>query len=183
MSRQRQKIVPLARGKVLEIGFGTGLNLPFYNIDQVSHLWALEPSFDMYRMAKRNITDLSSIEYLHARAQSIPLQKDEVDCIVMTYTLCSIDEADLALSEFRRVLKPGGKLFFCEHGESPDEGIKIWQDRINPLWRKVAGGCCLNKDIPTTLAAGGFLVTRLNAMYIPGWKPLSYNYWGTAVAR
>jgi ubiquinone/menaquinone biosynthesis C-methylase UbiE len=99
---------------------------------------------------------------------------------VVTYALCTIPDTSKALEEMRRVLKPGGKLIFCEHGKAPDEVVQKWQNRINPVWKRIGGGCNLNKDIPAIIEAHGFRMSSLDKMYVPGWKPVSYNYWGVA---
>lgn len=179
--RQRQKVVPLARGRVLEIGIGSGLNLDFYDSDHVEHVWGLDPSPEMWALAERSARKQAfEVEFIEAGAEHIPLEDGSVDTVVITYTLCTIPEATAALADMRRVLKPGGQLVFCEHGLAPDEGVRRWQHRVNPIWRRVGGGCNLNRDIPSLLRAGGFRIRDMDAMYIPGWKPASFNYWGTA---
>ena len=180
--KQRQKIVPLAEGRVLEIGFGSGLNVPFYDTGKVEKIWGLEPSKGM-RIKARPLVDASTldIEFIELPGEEIPLDANSADTVLVTYSLCTIPDAVTALEGMRRVLKPGGKLLFCEHGTAPDENIRRWQDRINPAWRKIAGGCNMNRDIPALLEAGGFKVVSDERMYIPGVKVLSYNYWGSAV--
>lgn len=179
--RQREKVVPLAKGQVLEIGFGSGLNLPFYDLAKVNHLWGLDPSLEMWAIAKENVQDFSiNFEFLQAPAEEIPLDSTSVDTIVVTYTLCTIPDVLPALQDMRRVLKPGGKLIFCEHGEAPDEKVQRWQNRLNPIWKKLGGGCNLNRKIPSLLVEAGFKIQVLDTMYIPGWKPASFNYWGLA---
>lgn len=180
--RQRQKVVPLARGRVLEIGIGSGLNLEFYDSDHVKHVWGLDPSPEMWALAEAGARNLPfGIEFLEAGAEHIPLEDRSVDTVVVTYTLCTIPEAAAALTDMRRVLRPGGELIFCEHGLAPDDRVRRWQHRVNPIWRRVGGGCNLNRDIPSLLRAGGFRIRDMDTMYIPGWKPASFNYWGTAV--
>jgi ubiquinone/menaquinone biosynthesis C-methylase UbiE len=181
--KQRQKIVPLAEGRVLEIGFGSGLNVPFYDTGKVEKIWGLEPSKGM-RSKARPLVEASTIEieFLDLPGEEIPLDANSADTVLVTYTLCTIPDAVAALEGLRRVLKPGGRLLFCEHGRAPDEKVRRWQDRINPAWRKIAGGCNMNRDIPALLDVGGFNVVSDERMYIPGVKVLSYNYWGSAVA-
>ena len=180
--RQRQKIVPLARGRVLEIGIGSGLNLEFYDSARVEHVWGLDPSPEMWAIAEASARKQPfKVEFIEAGAERIPLEDRSVDTVVITYTLCTIPEATAALADMRRVLKPGGELVFCEHGLAPDESVRRWQHRVNPVWRRVGGGCNLNRDIPSLLKAGGFRIRDMDTMYIPGWKPASFNYWGTAV--
>ena len=179
-SRQRKKVVPLARGRVLEIGFGTGLNLEFYDPEKVEHVWGLDPSAAMWKMADTAGAKFD-VEFLQASAEKIPLDEGSADTILVTYTLCSVSNIIEALIDMRRVLKPGGELIFCEHGAAPDEKGRKWQDSLNPIWSRLAGGCNLNRSIPMLLEQGGFKVRALDKMYLPFWKPAAFNYWGTAV--
>lgn len=179
--RQRAKVVPFAAGRVLEIGIGSGLNLPFYEAGKVAHLWGLDPSPDIWALASDQVRAARfPVEYLQAGAESIPLDAASVDTIVMTYTLCSIPDVAAATAEMRRVLRPGGRVLFAEHGLAPDPRVRKWQDRVTPLWKKIGGGCHLNRDIPGVLRDGGFRITALETMYLPGWRPATFNYWGTA---
>jgi ubiquinone/menaquinone biosynthesis C-methylase UbiE len=179
--RQREKVVPLAQGQVLEIGIGSGLNMPFYDVTRVSHIWGLEPSAEMWAIAQKNARQHHlDAEFIQSGAESIPLENNCVDTVVMTYTLCTIPETEAALDEIGRVLKPGGKLIFCEHGVAPDESVRRWQNRLNPVWKKFSGGCNLDRPIPDLLKRSGFKCSDLQTMYLPGWKPASFNYWGTA---
>lgn len=179
--KQREKIIPLAAGDVLEIGFGSGLNLPFYDARKVRKLWALEPSEGMRRKSRSRVeaTNLD-VEFIDRPGESIPLDPNSVDTVVITYTLCTIPDALSALAGMRRVLKPGGSLLYCEHGVAPDEGVRRWQRRLNPAWRRIAGGCNMDRDIPDLIAKGGFDIVDDERMYIPGIKALCYNYWGRA---
>ena len=180
--RQRQKIVPLAEGRVLEIGIGSGLNIPFYDAKKVEHLWGLDPSAEMWAIAQKNAAAHHlDAEFLQAGADAIPLDSGSADTVVMTYTLCTIPEIAPALSEIRRVLKPGGRLLFSEHGRAPDASVRRWQERLNPVWRALAGGCNLNRPIDQLLLEAGFRTPDLQTMYIPGWRPACFNYWGSAV--
>ncbi len=180
-TRQRQKIVPMASGDVLEIGFGSGLNLPFYNGDTVRRVWGLEPAEGMRRLAKQRIeTSGLDVELLDAPGEDIPLENDSVDTVVVTYTLCTIEDVGTALGQVRRVLKPRGQLLFCEHGKAPDDNVHAWQQRLNPAWTKLSGGCNMHRDIPALLESSGFDIEDDNRMYIPGIKALSYNFWGVA---
>jgi ubiquinone/menaquinone biosynthesis C-methylase UbiE len=180
--KQREKIVPRAQGTVLEVGIGSGLNIPYYDAQKVSHLVGLDPSADMWAIAQKNAEEHHiEAEFLEAPAEDIPLERNSIDTVVMTYTMCTIPDVDKALEEVIRVLKPGGRLLFCEHGEAPDENIRRWQQRMNPLWRKLGGGCNLNRPIPSLLQRAGFQSEDLQTMYIPGWKPACFNYWGSAV--
>ena len=179
--RQRAKIVPLAAGRVLEIGIGSGLNLPYYATGKVSHLWGLDPSPESWALAASEARKAPfPVEFLAASAESIPLEAASVDAIVMTYTLCSIPDVAPATAEMRRVLRPGGRVLFVEHGLAPDPSVRKWQDRLTPLWKKVGGGCHLNRDIPAILSAAGFRIIALDTMYLPGWRPAMFNLWGEA---
>ena len=181
--KQRQKIVPLAEGEVLEIGMGSGLNLGFYDRDKVRKVWGLEPSEGMRQLARKNFAGADiELEVIDLPGEEIPLDTNSVDSVVVTYTLCTIPDVHRALRGMHRVLRPGGKLLFCEHGIAPDEAVRKWQNRINPGWRKLAGGCNVNRDIPQLLESSGFHVDVDERMYIPGVRFLSYNYWGSAVA-
>lgn len=179
--KQREKVIPLAEGLVLEIGIGSGLNIPFYDPEKVDHLWGIDPSREMWGIAKKNAKEHHlDAEFMESVAESIPLDDNAADTVVMTYTLCTIPDAYAALNDIRRVLKPGGRLIFCEHGEAPDENVRRWQHRINPVWSKLAGGCNLNRPIPAYLEESGFNSNDMQTMYVPGWKPACFNYWGTA---
>ncbi|MGB3052460.1 MAG: class I SAM-dependent methyltransferase [Polyangiales bacterium] len=181
--KQREKVVPLAEGDVLEIGMGSGLNLGFYDRKKVHKVWGLEPSEGMRQLARKNFdgADLE-LEMIDLPGEEIPLDTNSVDTVVVTYTLCTIPDARRALHGMHRVLRPGGKLLFCEHGLAPDEVVQKWQNRLNPAWRKIAGGCNVNRDIPHLLESSGFRVDVDERMYIPGVRFLSYNYWGSAIA-
>lgn len=179
--KQREKIVPLAEGDVLEIGFGSGLNVPYYDTQKVRKVFGLEPSAGMRALAAERVAESAlDIEFIDLPGEQIPLQANSVDTVLMTYTLCTIEDVEAALEGMRRVLKPAGKLLFCEHGKAPDEGVFRWQNRLNPLWKKIGGGCNMNRDIPALIEAGGFRITADERMYIPGPRVLCYNYWGSA---
>jgi ubiquinone/menaquinone biosynthesis C-methylase UbiE len=181
--KQREKIVPLAEGDVLEIGLGSGLNLPFYDSGKVRRIWGLEPSKGMRRKA-RPLIDASGleVEFIDLPGENIPLETNSVDTVLVTYTICTIPDVITALEGMRRVLKPGGSLLFCEHGAAPDPEVRKWQDRMNPAWRRFAGGCNLNRDVPALIEQGGFEIVEDERMYIPGIRAFSYNYWGRARA-
>ena len=182
--RQREKVVPRASGVVLELGFGSGGNLPFYDASAVTRVWALEPSPEMWRLAGPAVRGSGlSVEHLEASAEDVPLEDDSVDCVLATFTLCTVPDTAAAMREARRVLRPGGRMLFCEHGRAPDAGVARWQDRVNPLWKRLSGGCNLNRPIPALIEGGGFELESLSTMYLPGWRPVSYNYWGSARAQ
>jgi ubiquinone/menaquinone biosynthesis C-methylase UbiE len=179
--RQREKVVPLAMGRVLEIGIGSGLNIPFYDAQRIEHLWGLDPSSEMWSIAQKNAAEHHlDAEFIQSGAESIPLENNSADTVLMTFTMCTIADIHMALEEVKRVLKPSGKLIFCEHGTAPDENIRRWQNRLNPIWKKLAGGCNLNRSIPVILEQSGFKSADMRTMYLPGWKPAAFNYWGTA---
>ncbi|TNE58447.1 MAG: class I SAM-dependent methyltransferase [Bacteroidetes bacterium] len=180
-AKQRQKVVPQASGRVLEIGVGSGLNLPFYDPDKVERLFALDPSAEMWAIAQKQLeTPPFEVEYLQNGAEQIPLDTHTVDTVVITYTMCSIPDVQAALAEMRRVLKPGGALLFCEHGLAPDRAVRRWQYLLNPAWKRLGGGCHLTRDIPALIGAGAFSIEQLETMYLPGFKPAGFNYWGVA---
>ena len=182
--RQREKVVPHARGRVLEVGIGSGLNLPFYDATKVTKVWGLDPSPEMTRMAERTARSLRfEVEFIGLPGDEIPLEDHSVDTVLVTYTLCTIPDTAPALHQMTRVLRPGGELVFCEHGAAPDASVRRWQDRLNPIWKRIGGGCHLNRPIPSLIEAGGFRIKTLETMYVPGWRPASFNYWGTAVPR
>lgn len=179
--RQRQKVVPLARGRVLEIGIGSGLNLPYYDASKVTRLWGLDPSPEMTQMAEKEARSVRfDVEFIGLPGEEIPLEDNSVDTVLITYTLCTIPDTQPALRQMARVLRPGGELIFCEHGAAPDPSVRRWQDRINPIWKRLGGGCHLNRAIPNLIQEGGFRIKGMETMYIPGWRPASFNYWGTA---
>lgn len=179
---QRTKIIPLAKGDILEIAIGSGLNLPYYDENQINSLTGLEPSSEIWELKKYKIENLKfKFNYIKAYAEEIPLKNNSFDYVVITYSLCTIKNTVKALTEISRVLKPKGKLLFCEHGLAPDKNVRFWQNTINPIWKKVSGGCNLNKNIPRLIRENGFNIISIDKMYIPGWKPASFNYWGVAV--
>lgn len=182
--KQREKIVHLAKGDVLEIGFGTGLNLPYYDSDNVRKIWGLEPSAGMRRKAQPNVDESGlDIEFIDLPGEQIPLEADTVDTVLVTYTICTIPDALAALEGMRRVLKPGGTLLYCEHGIAPDENVQRWQHRLNSGWSKMAGGCNMNRDVLGLIENSGFEISNDERMYIPGPRILNYNYWGSATPR
>ncbi len=180
--KQRQKVIPKAAGDVLEIGIGSGLNLPFYNSEKVKRLTAIDPSEEIWKLNRYHIDNLEfDFSFVKAYAEELPFENNKFDHVVITYALCTIKDTTKALDEIKRVLKPKGKLLFCEHGVAPDESVRFWQDTINPVWKRVGGGCNLNKDIPQLIESNGFKISEMETMYLPGWKPASFNYWGEAI--
>ncbi|PQA88418.1 class I SAM-dependent methyltransferase [Hyphococcus luteus] len=169
ISREREKIVPAAAGKVLEVGFGSGLNAPYYDQSAITHLYALEPSAAMRARAAKRIAGLSfPLEWLDLPGEEIPLPEASVDTVLVTYTLCTIPGVEAALQGMRRVLKPGGKMIFLEHGLSPDAGVAKWQNRLDGIWGKLAGGCHLNRDPASLIREAGFKISALDQHYAPG---------------
>jgi ubiquinone/menaquinone biosynthesis C-methylase UbiE len=181
ITEQRRRVVTRAEGVVLEIGIGSGLNLPHYDPDRVERIIGIDPDEAMWGLSAERRRDLEiPIERLGLSGERIPLGDDSVDCVLVTYSLCTIPDPVAALREMRRVLKPGGNLLFAEHGESPDAGVQRWQRRIDPIWKKLAGGCHSGRPIPQLLDEAGWQLSELEQGYIPGPKVLCYEYWGVA---
>ena len=183
IGRQRGKLVPEASGRVLEIGLGSGRNLPYYDADKVQELIGVEPSLELAARADKLAQQAGlekKLKVLPTGAEEMPLEDKSVDTVVMTYTLCSVLEVDRALAEIMRVMKPSARLLFSEHGRAPDSGVRRWQNALNPLWKRIAGGCHLNRDIPGLLRKAGFRLEGLEELYLPGPRPLRYNYLGVA---
>ncbi|ERS12126.1 methyltransferase type 11 [Marinobacter sp. EN3] len=178
----RSQVVPQARGRVLEVGMGSGINLEFYNQDQVELVYGLEPSEGMRRKALPNLQRSPiKVEWLDLPGEKIPLEDNSVDTVLLTFTLCTIPDWHAALQQMKRVLRPGGNLLFLEHGESPQDAIRKWQHRITPGWRKLAGGCHLNRHIADLIKEAGFEIQELENLYIPkAPKIAGYIYKGRA---
>ncbi len=182
-SRQRRKVVPLATGRVLEIGIGTGLNFEHYDKTRVAQVVGLDPGVEMHRLARKRAGAAGIDAQLVAlSAERIPFDDSTFDTVLVTYTLCTIPDPVAALKEMRRVLKPAGRLLFCEHGLAPESPVRAWQRRLTPPWSKMAGGCHLDRDIPGLLQQAGFRFVNLQAGYLPGPRPFTYNFWGMAEA-
>jgi ubiquinone/menaquinone biosynthesis C-methylase UbiE len=182
ITKQRAKVVPLACGTVLEIGIGTGLNLPFYNSEQVDRVIGVDPSEESWKLAAHRVAAVDfEVEFVGLPGEQIPLDDNSVDTVMVTYSLCTIPDPVTALQGMARVLRPDGKLIFCEHGMAPDANVHKWQNRIDPFWTKLAGGCHLNRDIPGIVVAGGFTIEEVQEMYLPSTPRFAgYNFWGTA---
>lgn len=182
VTRQREKVVPQAAGTVLEIGIGTGLNLGHYQAEKIDRLIGIDPAENAWKLAAKPLADIEfPVEFVGLPGEEIPLDDHSVDCIVMTYSLCTIPDPIKALQGMGRVLKPEGKLYFAEHAKAPDESVRRWQNRLNGIWGKIAGGCHLNRDIPQLLVEGGFESTDLQSMYLPGTPRFAgFNVWGSA---
>jgi len=180
--KQRAKIVPQASGRVLELGMGSGLNLPFYDAAKVSEVAAVEPSKELREKAEAAAaTSGLKVALRDGRAEALPYDAGSFDCVVCTFTLCSVQDPSASLAESRRVLKPGGRLLFCEHGLAPDAEVVKWQRRIEPVWKALACGCHLTRPVASAIEAAGFTVARKETMYLPGtprWA--GWNEWGVA---
>lgn len=184
ITQQREKVVPHAKGLVLEIGIGSGRNLPHYNPDKVSKIIGVDPDQHIWkRSKKRRAACPIPVERIGLSGEDIPLEANMADTVVVTYSLCTIPDAVKALREMTRILKPDGHILFTEHGKAPDAAIAKWQQRIDPVWKKISGGCHSGRDIPALFHAADLDVVSLDAMYIPGPKVLAYNYWGAAKAK
>lgn len=179
---QRKKVVPMAEGRVLEIGIGTGLNLEFYDPSRIEKVIGLDPSEESWKIAGEKAENLPfDVEFIGLPGEEIPLDANSVDTVLVTYAICTIPDPEKALEGMRRVLRPGGNLIFCEHGLAPDENVQKWQNRINPIWKKLAGGCNLNRKIPFLLEESGFRIKNMETMYLPNTPQFAgFNYWGTA---
>lgn len=176
----RRRVVGSAEGRVLEVGAGSGLNLPFYGAS-VREILALEPAPQLTAIARRAAGTLVPVTFIEGSAEAIPLDDKSVDTVVTTWTLCTIPQAVVALKEMRRVLRPTGRLVFVEHGLAPEEGVQRWQHRVTPVWRRMSGGCHLDRPIRAMIEAGGFRLERLETGYMPGLKFMNFTYEGGAV--
>ena len=180
IAAQRRTVIPQAAGRVLEVGIGTGLNFAFYDRAKVTQLVGLDPAVQMHRLARRRSERAGLPLELHSiAAECIPFEASSFDCVVCTYTLCSVADPAAALAEMRRVLRPTGVLLFAEHGLAPDPAVVRWQRRIEPYWGQIAGGCHLTREVPHLLRDAGFHL-RMDCGYVAWPKMLSYNFWGTA---
>jgi ubiquinone/menaquinone biosynthesis C-methylase UbiE len=180
-ARLRAAWIPHARGEVLEVGIGSGLNLPFYS-SEVRHIYGVDPSAELQRMARRRAAhEPTSVEFLSQSAEEpLAFAAESIDTVVLTWTLCSIANAPKALEQMKRVLKASGRLIFLEHGRAPDPGVVVWQDRLTPIWKRIAGGCHLNRKVDALILAAGFRIVELKTCYLPGPRPMTYTYQGFA---
>jgi ubiquinone/menaquinone biosynthesis C-methylase UbiE len=175
----RQRAMSAAEGRVLELGIGSGMNIPYYP-ERVVEVIGLDPSARLLAMAEQETHGRRSVQLLRSSAERIPLDDSSVDTVVTTWTLCSIPDVVRALSEARRVLKPSGRLVFAEHGRSSEEGVRRWQDRLTPFWKRIAGGCHLNRAIDRLIEESGFRIEQIATGYMPGPKPMTFMYEGRA---
>jgi ubiquinone/menaquinone biosynthesis C-methylase UbiE len=179
--RERAGLIPAAKGRVLELGIGTGLNLPYYDPSKVKVIVGVDPAAAMHPMARRRAAALQiPVETVPLVVEQIDAPAASFDTVVITFTLCTIPDPVSALREVRRVLKADGELLFCEHGRAPEISVQRWQDRLTPLWKPLAGGCHLNRDPRALLTEGGFKLHRLDMHYIPGPRPMTFLYCGSA---
>jgi ubiquinone/menaquinone biosynthesis C-methylase UbiE len=180
VAARRSELIPKATGSVLEIGIGSGLNLPFYST-AVTRLRGIDPSAELLAMARKKIGRLAfPVELTGESAEQLRVDARSVDTVVSTWALCSIPNPLGALQEMKRVLKPGGRLLFVEHGRSPDPKVRAWQDRLNPIWRRIGGGCNLNRKMDELIGSAGFDIVELQMTYLPGPRPMTCTYQGLA---
>jgi ubiquinone/menaquinone biosynthesis C-methylase UbiE len=178
---RREQVIGAAEGRVLEIGIGSGLNLPFYPA-HVREVVGLDPSPRLLAMARRAAAESSvPVAFIEGTAETIPLDDGSIDTAISTWTLCTIPDAVRALAEVRRVLKPDGQLLFIEHGLAPEGTVRRWQDRLTPVWRRISGGCHLNRPIRDLIEQAGYRIARIETDYMEGPKPMAYLYQGRAV--
>ncbi|MFN9850126.1 MAG: class I SAM-dependent methyltransferase [Alphaproteobacteria bacterium] len=180
--KQRSKVVPLASGRVLELGIGMGLNLALYNGDKVESVTGVDPAPELRAIAEAAPRDPRlTVRVEDGTAEALPFKAASFDCVVCTFTLCSVQSPAAALAEARRVLKPGGRFLYCEHGLAPDAGVARWQRRIEPLWKRIAGGCHLTRPVHATIEASGLKISWQDSLYIPGAPRIAgWSEWGEA---
>jgi ubiquinone/menaquinone biosynthesis C-methylase UbiE len=182
MDRQRAKVVPHAQGVVLEIGSGTGLNWPFYDVRRIGKLLAIEPSASLRARGERRLQSHAiKVEVHQGVAERLPMADGTVDSVVLTYTLCSVQDPETSLSEILRVLKPGGRLLVSEHGRAPDPSVLRLQRLANPVWSALACGCCLHRDMEGLIRSAGFDSCALTSAYLPGPRVFGFTTWGHAI--
>ena len=180
--KQRQKVVPKAMGTILEFGIGAGHNLPHYDASRVDRVIGVDPCATSWELASERAANLDfDVEFIQGSALDVPIEDASVDSVLITFTLCTVPEPMAALREAKRTLKPGGKVYFCEHGLAPDERVAKWQNRVNPIWKRVFGGCHINRDTAGLLTDAGFKLDELEQMYLPGTPTIAgFNTWGEA---
>jgi len=182
VAKERSKVIPAAKDTVLEVGIGSGLNLPFYRAE-VKQLYGVDPSAGLLEMARERARQVPfPVELREHSAERLPFADESMDTVVVTWALCSIPEPERALREMKRVLKREGQLLFVEHGRSADPGVERWQNRLNPIWRRVSGGCNMNRKIDELVTGAGFKLAELQTMYLPGPRLMTYTYRGVGLA-
>jgi len=179
----RARVAAGLSGDVLEVGFGSGLNVAHYPAT-VTRVLAVDPATVGRKLAAPRVAARAlPVEYLGLDGQSLPLPAESVDHALTTWTLCTIPDVELALREINRVLRTGGTLHFMEHGRSPDANVARWQDRLTPMQRRIAGGCHVNRPIDKLIAGSGLDVSRMDTYYLPGPKAFGYSYEGVATKK
>lgn len=183
MMKQRAKIVPRAAGRVLELGIGMGLNLGFYDPRKVDAVVGVDPAAELRAIAlAAPRPEGLRVRVEDGTAEALPFEDKSFDCVVCTFTLCSVHTPAAALAEARRVLKPSGRLLFCEHGLAPDPDVAKWQRRIEPIWKRLAGGCHLTRPVASAIGEAGFKLDWLETMYVPRTPRIAgWNEWGAAL--
>ena len=182
LATYRQRLLSAADGRILEIGVGSGHNFRYYS-ERANHVIGLDPSPKLLSMARETIRSQAfpfPVELLQASAEAIPLRSGSLDTVVTTWTLCTIPNVTSALAEMCRVLKPDGRFLFVEHGLSPDPAVRRWQDRLTPIWKRISGGCHLNRAISQLVQDAGFRIDRIETGYMKGLQPMTYMYEGFA---
>jgi ubiquinone/menaquinone biosynthesis C-methylase UbiE len=181
LDHYRQRTIETAQGLVLEVGVGSGLNLPLYGPAVTTRVVAVDPSPELLHLASKRTADaVIPVSLLRASAEHLPLADAVFDTIVMTWTLCSIPNPIAALTEMRRVLRPGGRLFFVEHGLSPEIRVARWQHRLTPCWKRIGGGCHLDREMDKLIHAAGFQIDAIETGYMKGPRPWTFMYRGSA---
>ncbi|WP_422345569.1 class I SAM-dependent methyltransferase [Parasphingorhabdus sp.] len=166
--KDRSEIVPKAQGEVLELGCGGGINLQFYDRAKIDKLTGLDPSAELLDYTRQEAKTLGfEMDILDGVGEAMPFADDSFDTVLTTFTLCSVQEGKQVLKEMRRVLKPGGKILFLEHGRAPDKGPEKWQQRIEPVWKHIAGGCHLHRPVSKLFEAEGFALNEQGGHYAP----------------
>lgn len=181
--KQRAKVVPLASGRVLELGVGGGLNLAFYDPAKVSALLGVDPSDELRERAlAAPRPEGLKVDIASGTAEALPFEDHSFDTVVCTFTLCSVQSHASAVAEARRVLKPSGRFLFCEHGLAPEPDVARWQRRVEPVWKAIAGGCHLTRPIGSAIEAGGFKLESWNSMFLPSTPRIfGWSEWGVGV--
>jgi ubiquinone/menaquinone biosynthesis C-methylase UbiE len=176
----RARIAGAASGRVLDVGIGSGLNLPFYG-DRIERVYGIDPSPELLRFAETRAARASvPVELLRGSGEALPFADQALDTVVLTFTLCTIVDPALALAEIRRVLRPDGQLLFAEHGRAPEPGVARWQDRLTPIWKRIGGGCHLNRKPDDLVRSAGFDIETIEVAYMKGPRPMSFVYAGLA---
>lgn len=179
IQKQREKIILHAEGDVVEIGVGSGLNFSYYDWDKINSYTAIDPSMELWDLRKKeNIPKIIEPVYYETGAEEIPVNDYSADSVVMTYCFCSVEDPVKTVNEIIRILRPNGKLIFSEHALSPDQKVRKWQNRINPFWKRISGGCNLNRNTLNYLEKGGFDIDATEGMQLPGWKSSNWHIWG-----